>query len=284
MKLGLVAHTWTETNLRLAAADFPGVEIDLLRPAQAVIRLGPDDVAVGRLDVLRSLDAVEPGLWALGELRRRGVTVLNDGVALANCHDKLATSVALAAAGLPHPRTSHLAHGFPLPDLTPPIVVKPRLGSWGRDVVLCENAGELARCLEEIRSKLWFLSAGAVCQEPVPSAGWDLRVLVVGGQVLGAVRRVAAPGEWRTNVSLGGRREPAVAPREAAELALAAADAVGADLAAVDLLPLGESWTVLEVNGAPDFGPDYRPGDDVHAAVVDALARSARARSLALAV
>lgn len=283
MKLAFVAHRETEANLALAGVRAGGVEPLLLRPAQSLLQLTPGDVAVGRLDVLPSLDGVEPGMWVLGELARRGVTVLNDGVALSNCHDKLATARALEAMAIPHPRTSYLAHGFPLPDLTPPIVVKPRLGSWGRDVVCCETGGELAAWLGEIRAKLWFVAAGAVVQELVPPVGWDLRVLVAAGQVLGAVRRVAAPGEWRTNVALGGRREPVAPPREAAELALAAADALGADLVGVDLLPTGDGWTVLELNGAVDFTREYRPGDDVHAAVVDALGRSARARALAAA-
>lgn len=283
MRIGIVAHQRSETNLALAAAASPGVELELMRPPETLVRLRPGDVALGRLDVLPSLDGVEPGAWVLGELRRRGVAVLNDGIALANCHDKLATARMLESAGLPHPRTSYLAHGFPLPDLTPPIVIKPRLGSWGCHVTACRTGGELADCLSRFRSRLWFLAAGAVAQELVPSPGYDLRVLVAAGQVLGAVRRVAAPGEWRTNVSLGGHREPVAPPRDAAELALAAADALGGDLVGIDLLPVGDGWTILEVNGAVDFTCEYRPGDDVFAAVADALARSARARTWAAA-
>jgi [lysine-biosynthesis-protein LysW]--L-2-aminoadipate ligase len=283
MRIGIVAQRETETNLALAAARVPGVEVVLLRPSRAVVLLRPGDVAIGRLDVLPSLDGVEPGSWTLGELQRRGVTVLNDGAALSNCHDKLATAGALEAAGLPHPRTGYLAHDFPLPDLRTPIVVKPRLGSWGRDVVLCRSGGELQAHLAAIRSKLWFVSTGAVVQELVQPRGYDVRILVACGQVLGAVRRVAAPGEWRTNVALGARREPIEPPADAARLALAAAEALGGELVGVDLLPLEDGWTILEVNGAVDFIPLYRPHDDVYAAVVDAIARSVRARRPALA-
>jgi [lysine-biosynthesis-protein LysW]--L-2-aminoadipate ligase len=284
MRLGVVAHQHSPANLGLAAAQVPGVEIELLRPAQALLRLERGDVAVARLDVLPSVDGVEPGFWALGELERRGVTVLNDAIALANCHDKVATARALELAGLPHPRTAYLAHDFPLPELATPIVVKPRLGSWGRDVVLCASDGELQEHLAAIRGRLWFVSTGAVVQELVPPVGYDLRVLIACGQVLGAVRRVAADGEWRTNIALGATRVPTEAPVDAAMLALAAADAVGADLVGVDLLPTPDGgWTILEVNGAVDFAPEYRPGDDVYAAVVDAVTRSARARAVAAA-
>jgi [lysine-biosynthesis-protein LysW]--L-2-aminoadipate ligase len=280
MRLGVIAHQASDANLGLAAARVRGVEIELLRPAQSLLRLAPGDVAIGRLDVLRSVDGVEPGFWALGELERRGVTVLNGAVALSNCHDKLATARVLEAAGLPHPRTALLAHGFPLPDLTTPIVVKPRLGSWGRDVVRCTSDGQLQEHLAAIRGKLWFISTGAIVQELVPPVGYDVRVLVACGQVLGAVRRVAAEGEWRTNIALGARRVPTEPPPGTAELALAAAEALGADLVGVDLLPDGDGWTILEVNGAVDFAAEYRPDDNIFAAVVDALIRSARARTV----
>src|SRR5438046_2903645 len=74
----VVASRATPTNARLGA---------LLTPAQAVARLRPGDVALGRLDVSPSLDGIEPGLWALDVLERRGVTVLNGRDALASAHD-----------------------------------------------------------------------------------------------------------------------------------------------------------------------------------------------------
>jgi [lysine-biosynthesis-protein LysW]--L-2-aminoadipate ligase len=283
MRFAVIAHSPADANLGLAGARVADVDVGLLRPREALLRLRPGDVALGRLDVLQSLDGVEPGFWALTELDRRGVVVLNAPVALSNCHDKLATARALEAAGLPHPRTSYLAHGFALPELETPIVVKPRLGSWGRDVTCCRSVGELQAHLADIRDRSWFASTGAVVQELVPPAGFDVRVLVAAGQVLGAVQRVTPPGEWRTNVALGARRLPLDPPPAAAELALAAADALAADLVGVDLLPCADGWTILEVNGAVEFGPQYRPYDDVFAAVVDALTRSARVRAAAAA-
>jgi [lysine-biosynthesis-protein LysW]---L-2-aminoadipate ligase len=101
-------------------------------------------------------------------------------------------------------------------------------------------------------------------------------VLVAGGVVVGAVRRIAAPGEWRTNVALGAVRIPAVPPPAAATLAVAAAAAVGGDLVGIDLLPFDDGWTVLEVNGAVDFTHAYADGD-VFEAVVAALLDAARA-------
>jgi len=117
-------------------------------------------------------------------------------------------------------------------------------------------------------------------QRLVEPRGYDLRIVVAGGRVVGAIKRVAARGEWRTNVALGGRREPVYPPAVACELALAAAEAVGGDLVGVDLLPNdGGSWTIIEVNGAVDFTGAYSLGDEIFAAARAALlARRLEAR------
>ena len=252
----VVAHRVTPTNTRLGV---------VLTPSQALTRLGRGDVAVGRLDVLPSLDGVQPGLWALDRLAALGVTVLNPRATLVAAHDKLATATALFAHGVPHPRTVHVAPWSELPELEPPIVLKPRYGSWGEDVVRCDTAEEIGATLALLGERHWFQATGAIAQKLVAPRGYDLRIVVAGGSVVGAVRRVAASGEWRTNVALGARREPVDPPDSARAIALAAAAAVGGDLVGVDLLPadLG-TWVVLEVNGAVDFNATYSLGDDVY--------------------
>jgi ribosomal protein S6--L-glutamate ligase len=143
-------------------------------------------------------------------------------------------------------------------------VVKPRFGSWGRDVFLCESERQLSGCLENVRLKAWFLEHGALVQELVSRTTHDLRLIVAGGQVVGAARRDAAPGEWRTNVSLGGSLAHADPDRAAVALAVRAVAAIGMDLAGVDLLQLPEGGhVVLELNGAVDFDGRYslRGGD-----------------------
>ena len=96
------------------------------------------------------------------------------------------------------------------------------------------------------------------------------------GRVIGAVSRVAAPGEWRTNVALGAVRAPVVEPPpEACALAIAAAEAVDGNLVGVDLLPTPGGAVVLELNGACDFTAEYSPDDDVFASAILALAEDA---------
>jgi [lysine-biosynthesis-protein LysW]---L-2-aminoadipate ligase len=248
-----------------------GVRVGVVSPRR-LDRLPRSTVVLVRLDVLPTLDGVEPGIAEVRRLELRGYTLLNRADALVTVHDKLATAAALARAGLPHPRTGHVATvSEPLP-LEPPLVVKPRFGSWGRDVFRCVSALETEACLAAVSERPWFLRHGALVQELVSGEPRDLRVIVAGGRVVGAATRVPAAGQWRTNVSLGARLEPADPPPAARELAAAAAAAVGIDLVGVDLLQRGDEWIVLELNGAVEFDERYSlPGGDVYGELVQAL-------------
>lgn len=277
MRLAIISLNPSSTTCALAAARIPGADIVPMTPAEAVSSLAPGDAALGRLDVRRTLDGVEDGLWALGVLAARGVTVLNDPASLIAMHDKLVTARVLRRAGLPHPWTRHVRNGRALESVQTPVVVKPRHGSWGRNVIVCETDDALAETVDAVQHEPWYVEHGALVQELVPPTGSDLRIVVAGGRVVGAVRRQAVGGEWRTNVALGARRVPVEPPREAADLALSAAQAVSAALVGVDLLPTPEGgYTILELNGAVDFTREYRLGGDVFRATAWELCRLVR--------
>jgi RimK family alpha-L-glutamate ligase len=274
--LAVVAQRRTATNAALAAAAPRGVQARILSPAQAVTLIDRGAVALGRIDVSDGLDGPEDGLWALGTLTARGVRVLNRAGALLAAHDKLLTAKVLGREGLPHPQTTIVYPGEPFPEWSGPVVVKPRFGSWGRDIGLCEDEVSFRRHLHSLEERRWFKQHGAVVQDLVPPAGYDLRVIVAAGVAVGAIARVAAAGEWRTNVALGGTREPIDPPTAALDLAVRAAAAAGTDFAGVDLLPLPDgSWTVLELNGAVDFTREYALDRDPFAAAAEELVRLA---------
>jgi [lysine-biosynthesis-protein LysW]--L-2-aminoadipate ligase len=150
--------------------------------------------------------------------------------------------------------------------------VKPRFGSWGRDVVRCADQAELQETIARFSARPWFRRQGALVQELVPPLGYDVRVLVAAGQVVGAVQRLAAPGEWRTNIALGGTRLPTIPSAEACSIAVAAAAAIGGGFVGVDLLPTRYGYVVVELNGCVDFTDEYSfPGEDVFAEVARAL-------------
>src|SRR5262245_27542404 len=208
MAFHLASGTLSLTNAGLLDA-FREVGLDarLTLPAD-LDAAHPGDVVLGRLDVTPSLERVEPGMWELRRAKARGVHVLNGPGALLAAHDKLMTAIRLGAAGVRHPRTAHVDRSSELPGLTPPFVVKPRFGSWGREVYRCEDSLQLAACLATLEGRHWFERQGVLVQELVPPRGYDLRVIVAGCRVAGAIERVAPPNEWRTNVAMGGWRPP----------------------------------------------------------------------------
>ena len=262
MPVAIIGSVENEATARLSDS-WRGIGIDAipLSAWEALDTLGRGDVAVCRLDVREGVDGVEDGLAALLLLERRGVRVVNSVRSLLRAHDKLRTARVLQAASLPHPQTTHLRPAQGLPAGTRyPIVLKPRFGSWGEDVALCANSVAASRYLERVRDQPWFRRHGALVQEALPSPGYDLRVIVAAGRLVGAARRIAAPGEWRTNVSCGGTLQAAAVSDDVAELARTAIAVIDGDFMGVDILPAGNSYVVLEVNAAVDFDETYSLG------------------------
>jgi ribosomal protein S6--L-glutamate ligase len=216
-----------------------------------------------------SLEHVVFRMDLLHRLQAAGVRVLNPPRSVEICVDKYLATARLEAAGLHVPPTvvcQHADAALEASDaLGGDVVVKPLFGSEGRGMVRIsdsEMAWRTFRTLERTQAVLYL-------QRFIRHPGWDLRVFVVGGRVLTAMRR-RSRGDWRTNVAQGGSAEPTRLGREEEQLALRAAAALGAPLAGVDLLPgPGGEWYVLEVNAVPGWRAlAPATGVDVAAAVV----------------
>lgn len=211
------------------------------------------DAILVRTMPVGSLEQVVFRMDVLHRAQARGVRVLNPPAALEACVDKYLATAKLAAAGLPVPPTVVCQNAesalSAFHDLGRDVVVKPLFGAEGRGLMRVsdpELAWRTFRTLERSQAVLYL-------QQFVRHPGWDLRVFVLGGRVLAAMRRYARDG-WRTNVALGGRAEAVTVNAEEERFALASAKAVGADVAGVDLLPGpdGELY-VLEVNAVPGW-------------------------------
>jgi tetrahydromethanopterin:alpha-L-glutamate ligase len=185
-------------------------------------------------------------LHALGDL---GVPVWNCARAIERCVDKSMTSFLLARAGIPTPAT----WAFEAPAQaraiaaaeTPrgPLVLKPLFGSQGRGLSLIRSVDDLpASAVAGVYYLQRFVG--------VERDGFhDFRLFVSGGRVIAAMMRHAV--HWITNVKQGGQPVAVVADAAMKRLALAAAAAVGADFAGVDILYGVDGPTVLEVNSMP---------------------------------
>ncbi len=237
---------------------------DLMAADGVLVRIMPPgslEQVVFRMDVLHRLAAA-------------GVPVMNPPRAVEAAVDKYLTCALLTAADIPVPPTwagekaTDALAAFDA--LGGDVVVKPLFGSEGRGLVRIgdkELAWRTFHALERLGAVLYL-------QRFVRNPGHDVRVLVLQGAVIGVMRRHATPGEWRTNVSLGGRAEACRLEPEAERLALAAARSIGAEVAGVDLIPDLDrgQLVVVEVNAVPGWRCALRvTGVDVAAAILTAL-------------
>lgn len=196
-----------------------------------------------------SFEAVTLRLGVLHGLEAAGVPLVNRPRAIETCVDKAATSLAVARAGLPTPPTfaaeDRAAALAVLAETGGPMVLKPLFGAQGKGLRLVRAPDDLPEPAEV--AGVYYLQAFVA---PDDGGYRDYRVLVSGGRVVAAMRRRSA--SWITNVHQGGKPEPWRPDPDAAALALAAARAVGADLAGVDLIEDGRGGhMVLEVNSMP---------------------------------
>lgn len=263
---------------RIAAPDEVAV---VLRDGRATV-LGAAGVPLRPAGVLHTLWAARVAGAALDALAGGGAVVLNGSAPTALAADKHATSVALAAAGLPQLPCA-LAHGGAA-DLAAaealgwPVVVKRLDGSGGTSVFLARDAAALGAATAVVRERAPGLPV-LLQAYAAEAAGRDLRAFVVGDRVVAAMeRRATADGEFRANLAQGGAAVPAdLAPGEAAA-AVRATRALGLDYAGVDLVRTEAGPLVLEVNGEPNTaGIEAACGPVVAPAIVALLvARLAR--------
>jgi ribosomal protein S6--L-glutamate ligase len=271
-------------GVRLEPVPFPGL-VGRVGRAGAPVEAGGTSLADADGVLVRmmppgTLEQVVYRMDALHRLGRAGVPILNPPRAVEVSVDKYLSLALLEAAGLPVPPTfageSARAALDAFHELGGDVVVKPLFGSEGRGLMRVSDP-ELAR---RAFATLERLGAVIYAQKAVRHPGHDYRAFVLGGEILGAIRRLAPAGDWRTNVALGGRPEPCRLDPERERLALDAARAVGAEMAGVDLLDDLDRGgpVVLEVNAVPGWKAlAGATGVDVAAAVLNRL-RAERAR------
>jgi RimK family alpha-L-glutamate ligase len=222
--------------------------------------LGPDGVVLDALDLMivrglprGSLEQVIFRMNALHVLAEQGVRCVNSPRAIERTVDKSWAGALLALAGVPTPPTivceryDGAMQAFDR--LGGDVVVKPLFGAMGNGIVRVEDrdvAHRVFRALELERTVYY------VQRTVAPLGRRNLRLLVVAGDVAGAMERVT--DSWRANIARGARARAVAPSDDERRLALAAASAVEADVAGVDLLvaPDGEI-VVLEVNGIPGW-------------------------------
>lgn len=277
----LLSHVREEEKLLLAAFARRGVELVRLMDRRLIFELTAlDRPQPEPLDlVLDRCMAHGRAAVSLRVYQALGVRCVNTFEAAVTADDKIACSLALAKAGVPTIRTM-VAFDVDsaleaLEEIGYPAVLKPVAGSWGRLLAKVNSPIAARDVLEHKRGLGSHHHAIFYVQEYVEKPGRDLRIFVVGDQIVAASYRTAE--HWVTNVARGAASLPCPITPEIAEISLAAARAIGAEIAGIDLVEAPDGLKVIEVNGGVEFKGLMKTTDiDIAGAVADYTIGQAR--------
>ncbi len=173
--------------------------------------------------------------------------------ALIRSRDKLRSMQILSRAGMGLPKTIFMDYSRNTEGVVEavggaPVVIKLLEGTQGLGVVLAENKKAAQSVIEAFHG----LKARIIIQEFIREAkGADLRAFVVDGEVVGAMRRQARDGEFRSNLHRGGQATVIKLNRREKHAAITAAKKLGLAVAGVDMLPSNRGPLIIEVNSSP---------------------------------
>ncbi|MBB3226063.1 ribosomal protein S6--L-glutamate ligase [Luteibacter sp. Sphag1AF] len=255
--------------------------VKVVDPLRCYMSIAPQSFAIHfKGKPLGAVDCVIPRIGAsstfygtavLRQLELMGVYTPNPSDAVLRARDKLRCLQLLAARGVDMPITAFGDAPDDTADLLamlgePPHIIKLNEGTQGQGVVLAEKRSASRSVIEAFRG----LYANFLVQEFIREAnGSDLRCFVVGNEVVAAMERSSAPGEFRANLHRGGSARSVELSDDERAVAIHAASALGLEVAGVDLLRSSRGPLLLEVNASPGLeGIEKSTGVDVAGAIV----------------
>lgn len=296
MKLAMLARNATLYSHRriVEAAKARGHDIDVINTLQVhmnitssrpVLRHGGKTLPVYDAIIPRiGASVTHYGLAVLRQFEIQGVFPLNESVAIGRSRDKLRALQLLAREGIGLPVTA-FAHGpRKAEDVIKevggvPCVIKLLEGTQGMGVILAETVASAKSIIEAFSAA----NINILVQEYIrEAAGSDVRALVVGGEVVAAMKRTGRSGDFRSNLHRGGKAESIKLNEEERRTAVRSAEILGLNVCGVDMLRAKRGPVVIEVNSSPGIeGMELATGVDVAAAIIQFLERRATPHSTA---
>jgi ribosomal protein S6--L-glutamate ligase len=212
------------------------------------------------------------GAAVVRQFEMMGIYSVNESVAITRARDKLRSLQLLSRKKVGIPVTAFAHSPDNVQDLIrevggPPLVIKQLEGTQGIGVVLAETH----QAAESVIQAFMGLHSNILVQEFIKEAdGADIRCFVVGGKIIAAMQRKAAPGEFRSNLHRGGTASLIkLTPAERAS-ALKAAKVMGLNVCGVDILRSSRGPLVMEVNASPGLeGIEKATGKDIAAMIIE---------------
>jgi len=275
-------------------ADAAGMIVEIVDPLETSLVLDDRQGQVIHQGWPLDVDAVIPrigysvtteGVRVVRQFERMGVYVANGADAIMRSRDKLTASQILSQKGIPVPKTALVTSWRDVERAISrvggvPCIVKTSQGTQGDGVYLVRSI----RHAKELVYRLLAERNTILVQEYIrESHGKDIRVIVVGGKVVAAMRRVSNGREFRSNFHLGGRVESIDLPDEYAKVAIDAATHLGIEVGGVDLLEGRMGPILLEVNSSPGLeGIEKASGVNVAAHIIKMISKRHKIQSINL--
>lgn len=248
----------------LKAGEERGHEMQFVNIRQCYINISADAPKIHYRggELLGNIDAVIPrikpsmtfyGCALMRQFRSMNVFCLNDAESITCSRDKLYSLQKLSSKGIPMPTTGFANSPMETASLIKmvggsPLIIKLLEGTQGKGVVLAETT----KAAESVINAFKSLRANILVQEFIKEAnGKDLRCFVVDGKVVATIERVAAAGEFRANLHLGGTARTVKVSALERKTAINAAKAMGLLVAGVDIIRSRDGPKVLEINSSP---------------------------------
>jgi len=253
-----LVESFTNKNIAVTVAHPDDIDIIVTYDIQSGLKLKGQELAMPKLVLVRLGAGILPfQLAVIRHFEQAGIVCVNSSNSIETVKDKLRTSQILSRHSIPIPNTMMVR--FPIDEplvknnIGFPCVVKVVTGSYGEGVYLCERQRDFKKLMEfvdNLGNKKTMIVQEYMGERP----GEDLRVLVIGGKVIGAMRRTAPEGDFRANITGGGTGEGFPLTDEIEFLARETAKVLGLDIAGIDLLfDKGGGFRVCEANSNPGF-------------------------------
>ena len=214
------------------------------------------------------------GAAVVRQFELMGALSANSSASISRSRDKLRALQLIGNSGVEMPVTGYVHLSRDIESVLntvgqPPYVIKLLEGTQGRGVVLTETMEAAISAIETMKK----IDANILIQEFISeSKGEDIRAIVVGDKVVASMKRKAKPGEFRSNVHLGGSVENYELNDLEKENAVKAAKVLGLSVAGVDLIQSNRGPLVLEVNSSPGLeGIEKASGIDVADKIIEYL-------------
>ncbi len=280
--------TLYSTKRLVEAAQQRGWEVRVIDYLKCSIEIMKNNLKINYLgEELPTPDAIIPRIGAsrtfygtamVRHFEMMDVFCVSGSLAIKRSRDKLRSLQILSKKGIDMPNTVFASNKSNADDVIAlsggaPLVLKILEGTQGVGVVLVDSV----KAAKSVLDAFYGLDVNLLVQEYIEEAGGsDIRALVVGGEVVGAMKRQGKEGDFRSNLHQGGTAVAYKLSRKEKSMALAAAKAMGLGVCGVDMIPSSRGPLVMEVNSSPGLeGIETSTGIDIAGKIMDYIEKNA---------